>query len=111
RCRLKSFPLSSARIVDVEMGIDKSRENHGIAELVHLGDSRYLIGSHDGANFSIADAIAHLIAHYDRCRTNSIRRRDPTRNKSVRVHARAYRACPPFSTFPDCQTVVRLLSD
>src|SRR5260370_18253050 len=48
-----------------------------------------------GANFSLA----HVISHDDRARTNSIRGRDAPRNESLPVHARAYRAGPPFSTF------------
>src|SRR2546421_11372613 len=43
--------------------------------------------------------IAHVIALYDRPRTNSIRGHDAPRNESLPVHARAYRAGPPFSTF------------
>src|SRR5712671_2073319 len=49
----------------------------------------------DAANFPIA----HVIAHYDRSRTNSIRGHDALRNESLPAHARAYRAGPPFSTF------------
>src|ERR1700675_1546758 len=49
----------------------------------------------DAADFSLA----HVISHDDRSRTNSIRGRDAPRNESLPVHARAYRAGPPFSTF------------
>src|SRR5437879_10975327 len=44
--------------------------------------------------------IAHVIAHYDRPRTNSIRSHDALRNESLPVHARAYRAFSSFSTLP-----------
>src|SRR5260370_30399359 len=49
----------------------------------------------DAADFSFA----HVISHDDRSRTNSLRGRDAPRNESLPVHARAYRAGPPFSTF------------
>src|SRR3984893_17981484 len=44
-------------------------------------------------------SLAHVISHDDRSRTNSLRGRDAPRNESLPVHARAYRAGPPFSTF------------
>src|SRR6266853_4348283 len=49
----------------------------------------------DAADFSLA----HVISHDDRSRTNSLRGGDAPRNESLPVHARAYRAGPPFSTF------------
>ena len=77
------------------MRIDKSRENRRFAEVVNLSVSRHLIGRHYAADFSIA----LVIAYYDRSRTNSIRGHDAPRNESLPVHARAYRAGLPFSTF------------
>src|SRR5260370_35531293 len=44
-------------------------------------------------------SFARVISRDDRSRTNSCRGRDGQRNESLPVHARAYRAGPPFSTF------------
>ena len=73
------------------MRIDKSRENRRFAEVVHPGVGRHLIGRYNAPDFPILDD--------DRSRTNPIRRHDPRRNESLPVHARAYPAGPPFSTF------------
>ena len=78
RCSIKSFPLGASRVINVNVGINQTRKNCGLSEVVDLGTTGNVVEAVEAD-----EAFDFFVAYQYRARFNTLRSCHPFGTKNL----------------------------